>query len=289
MQLMMHFQTGMDWHSRTTVKGSRHAPRIQDPPSFPLKRGNIIYNLIRFLAAISHQPSKMSTASPVQRTKPKLAGPKKRESCDACSSQKTRYGPSYAALCCFSHSIRCSKARPSCSRCISKGIDCVYGISRRTGRRKYRSPNASPQTTPQKDATPLAFVDDFFDPLTPLNSLNDRSRATDSFPTMDMDTPYFDFLLQPNLSCMPQSDSFSPSVGSSGTISDIDENLDLFGLPSLSPQPLQPPGQMIQAISTAPTSAPTAKDHQAAQHNTTTEGCITTALKLVSDLRMPPS
>lgn len=42
-----------------------------------------------------------------------------RDSCNSCSSQK----------------IRCSKERPSCARCINKGLECSYSFSQRTGRR----------------------------------------------------------------------------------------------------------------------------------------------------------
>ncbi|KAF2172666.1 hypothetical protein M409DRAFT_49215 [Zasmidium cellare ATCC 36951] len=41
-----------------------------------------------------------------------------RDSCNSCSSQK----------------IRCTKERPACARCVSKGLDCAYSISMRTGR-----------------------------------------------------------------------------------------------------------------------------------------------------------
>lgn len=42
-----------------------------------------------------------------------------RNSCNACSSQK----------------IRCSKERPQCHRCVDKGLECEYSMSRRTGER----------------------------------------------------------------------------------------------------------------------------------------------------------
>ncbi|KAK4617694.1 Cercosporin biosynthesis regulatory protein CTB8 [Fulvia fulva] len=49
---------------------------------------------------------------------------KVRESCNACSSLK----------------IRCGKERPRCSRCASRGIDCEYSMSRRTGQRQPSGP-----------------------------------------------------------------------------------------------------------------------------------------------------
>ena len=56
-------------------------------------------------------PSRSSAFSP----RPKL-----RASCDGCYLTK----------------IRCDKARPMCSRCLTYGIDCVYSPSSRSGRAK---------------------------------------------------------------------------------------------------------------------------------------------------------
>ncbi|KAF2219508.1 hypothetical protein BDZ85DRAFT_43130 [Elsinoe ampelina] len=50
-----------------------------------------------------------------------------RESCNSCSAQK----------------IRCGKQRPACARCVTKGIDCNYSFSQRTGRRAPSSANAA--------------------------------------------------------------------------------------------------------------------------------------------------
>ncbi|PIB00654.1 Aflatoxin biosynthesis regulatory protein [Cercospora beticola] len=43
---------------------------------------------------------------------------KLRDSCEICASAK----------------VRCSKEKPSCSRCINRGLKCEYGLSRRNGR-----------------------------------------------------------------------------------------------------------------------------------------------------------
>ncbi|EMF17167.1 uncharacterized protein SEPMUDRAFT_34261, partial [Sphaerulina musiva SO2202] len=40
---------------------------------------------------------------------------KLRDSCEICASAK----------------VRCSKEKPSCSRCINRGLKCEYGLSRR--------------------------------------------------------------------------------------------------------------------------------------------------------------
>ncbi len=64
-------------------------------------------------------------------------GPKLRNSCDACNLAK----------------VKCSKARPACARCQSHEVECVYGVSMRSGKHpanrnnlKKRS-SESPQST----------------------------------------------------------------------------------------------------------------------------------------------
>ena len=42
-----------------------------------------------------------------------------RDSCNACSQQK----------------IKCSREKPACERCASKGLNCEYSVSRRNGKR----------------------------------------------------------------------------------------------------------------------------------------------------------
>ncbi|RTE84733.1 hypothetical protein BHE90_000736 [Fusarium euwallaceae] len=52
---------------------------------------------------------------------------KLRSSCDACGQAKTK----------------CDRGRPACSRCITQGLGCVYGVSRKAGkppRRRLTSP-----------------------------------------------------------------------------------------------------------------------------------------------------
>ncbi|KAF1824831.1 uncharacterized protein K489DRAFT_142661 [Dissoconium aciculare CBS 342.82] len=49
-----------------------------------------------------------------------------RQSCNSCAQQK----------------VRCSKERPSCTRCKNKGLECEYAYSRRTGRRSAASLSA---------------------------------------------------------------------------------------------------------------------------------------------------
>ena len=51
---------------------------------------------------------------------------KLRESCESCASCK----------------VKCTKEKPSCSRCVARGLDCQYGESRRCGRAsKYARKN----------------------------------------------------------------------------------------------------------------------------------------------------
>ncbi|PSK53770.1 Transcriptional activator protein UGA3 [Elsinoe australis] len=68
-----------------------------------------------------------------------------RESCNSCSAQK----------------IRCGKQRPACARCVTKGIDCNYSFSQRTGRRAPSSSVSSAsgsqqQPLPQSSGAPNA-------------------------------------------------------------------------------------------------------------------------------------
>lgn len=52
---------------------------------------------------------------------------KLRDSCEICASAK----------------VRCSKEKPSCSRCINRGLKCEYGLSRRNGRSATNNSSSS--------------------------------------------------------------------------------------------------------------------------------------------------
>ena len=102
---------------------------------------------------------------------------KLRASCDACANSK----------------VKCDKERPYCRRCISGGITCVYGISRKHGQRIRRrqqngdrsrpsiAPNYAVATSPsfRRDLfTPdlnLSFDDLLQDPSIPFEDLNGRA------------------------------------------------------------------------------------------------------------------
>lgn len=63
-------------------------------------------------------------SEPVSRSRNHLRkAPKLRASCDACSSAK----------------VRCTQSKPSCARCTKHDVPCVYGISRRSGKRSAES------------------------------------------------------------------------------------------------------------------------------------------------------
>ncbi|KAI1659934.1 hypothetical protein F4813DRAFT_329691 [Daldinia decipiens] len=64
---------------------------------------------------------------------PRMTSPKVRSSCDSGGSAK----------------VRCDRCRPRCRRCVTLGIDCIYGISRKLGRapRRRLSARANSGTT----------------------------------------------------------------------------------------------------------------------------------------------
>ncbi|KAI8631120.1 hypothetical protein F5Y19DRAFT_22438 [Xylariaceae sp. FL1651] len=68
---------------------------------------------------------------------------KLRSSCDACGQAKTK----------------CDRSRPTCSRCLSQGIKCVYGVSRKTGKPPRRPP---PTASPRGPVTTGPNVDLIF-------------------------------------------------------------------------------------------------------------------------------
>ena len=76
-------------------------------------------------------PTTMSSSG-VSKTSSRRAkaAPKLKESCDCCAQAK----------------VRCTRERPSCLRCRTKGNNCQYSYSRRAGRKTMSSTTAS--TTP---------------------------------------------------------------------------------------------------------------------------------------------
>ena len=69
--------------------------------------------------------------------------PKVRSSCDGCGAAK----------------LKCDRGQPECSRCVSYGIPCVYGISRRMGKPRRDSTRRNSVPTTSSDSTRTAAAD----------------------------------------------------------------------------------------------------------------------------------
>ncbi|KAF2172668.1 hypothetical protein M409DRAFT_49217 [Zasmidium cellare ATCC 36951] len=212
-------------------------------------------------------------------------GQKVRESCNACSSQKIR--------------------------CAQKGVECVYGMSKRTGRRK-RSPPSSPYAAPRTSSldVPAAMTDELWASLTSFDNMSysfgtfspDRSKDA-----MDLDMPYFDPSIwgaDPIDTMRPKQDSVSSSLSSTSIASDNDDAIDsLFNLssttsnqfsPSL-PTPTQTPHPPIYPQSFDPwrptpasTIASTGSGAGSNRCGGLIQGCISSALQLVADQHARP-
>lgn len=65
---------------------------------------------------------------------PALKVPKLRSSCDECGTAK----------------VKCSRSRPECSRCLSLGLNCIYGPSRKSGKPPRKRPCAEIAKVAQK-------------------------------------------------------------------------------------------------------------------------------------------
>ncbi|KAL4988008.1 Sterigmatocystin biosynthesis regulatory protein [Aspergillus falconensis] len=76
----------------------------------------------------AHQQSTSTASGGTQGTR------KLRESCISCSRSK----------------VKCNKEKPTCSRCVRRGLPCEYMVSRRTGRTRVigvEQPKTAPPTT----------------------------------------------------------------------------------------------------------------------------------------------
>ena len=106
-------------------------------------------------------------SSPVSRRLTAPAAPKLRDSCHACASSK----------------LRCTKEKPTCSRCAKRGLSCEYVATKRGGRKhdarsssNNNGGNTSPGATSTINETQL---------LTPLSAWfipNSTISCTDSLP-----------------------------------------------------------------------------------------------------------
>jgi hypothetical protein len=64
---------------------------------------------------------------------------KLRESCISCSSSK----------------VKCNKDKPTCARCVRRGLSCEYRVSRRTGRTRVIGVEKPPTTTAAASSTSI--------------------------------------------------------------------------------------------------------------------------------------
>jgi hypothetical protein len=91
--------------------------------------------------------------------------PKLRASCDACSSAK----------------VRCTQSKPSCARCSRHDVPCVYGISRRSGKRSAESYQAMRKNAEMEMEMSTSSTDidmDFLDASLNLHSTGQSTPAT---------------------------------------------------------------------------------------------------------------
>jgi hypothetical protein len=91
--------------------------------------------------------------------------PKLRASCDACSSAK----------------VRCTQTKPSCSRCSKHDVPCVYGISRRSGKRSaesYQAMRKNAELDVEMSTSPTEIDMDFLNASLNLHSTGQSTPAT---------------------------------------------------------------------------------------------------------------
>ncbi|KAI1142788.1 hypothetical protein F5Y05DRAFT_366179 [Hypoxylon sp. FL0543] len=90
--------------------------------------------------AYHHEPPTPQSRSP-SRAPPSHF--KLRSSCDACGQAKTK----------------CDRGRPACSRCVSQGSRCVYGVSRKAGKPARRRPTTTSSAEPETTTASVDAVD----------------------------------------------------------------------------------------------------------------------------------
>lgn len=71
------------------------------------------------MADLQNSSTLSATSPSTNRTAPAPAGPKLRDSCHACAYSK----------------LKCSKEKPTCSRCARRGVKCEYIATKRGGRK----------------------------------------------------------------------------------------------------------------------------------------------------------
>ena len=134
---------------------------------------------------------------------------KLRDSCGSCAASK----------------VRCSKEKPTCNRCMERGIQCQYTIKQRTGRKFRRrdpiSDNREDATSSQT-VTPMSSTSPFFPELDPTAGLSlfDSSLGT----------------LNANADLFTSFDSFKAPPSTTNSISlPVNPYQNLLGYPSTCP------------------------------------------------------
>ncbi|KAF2878492.1 hypothetical protein BDV95DRAFT_589419 [Massariosphaeria phaeospora] len=123
---------------------------------------------------------------------PAPSGIKLRDSCDSCAASK----------------VKCSKDKPSCNRCMERGVTCQYLVTQKTGRKMRRRDlrNDSVDTTSacQTMTPPLSLAS----PCSPqLDPVTDISMLDSQFSALDTSTPLYSGL-EDFLSTLPTTSSF---------------------------------------------------------------------------------
>ncbi|KAK6069019.1 zinc finger transcription factor [Seiridium cupressi] len=183
----------------------------------------------------SQSQSHIQTQTPVLDAYLSSGQPRKlRESCTQCASSK----------------VKCNKAKPTCGRCMRRGMSCEYGISRRTGRNRAPSSiSLSALPTPSRSPQPLSrhgtssSVGGYFQHARRASSTHSISIACGSrSPTPQcspMNTPLITTPLHTPQSVAPQQEQdYWASMGS-----DVDEllaNLTTPDFPDVDPADLDP-------------------------------------------------
>lgn len=117
---------------------------------------------------------------------PAPTGIKLRDSCESCAASK----------------VRCSKGKP-CTRCAERGTECLYQVTRRTGRKfRNRSHDATTSTSmaAESDFVPLPDQSNASEGIPFTNGFLSGEQGFDSFSdTNSEDASLFDWLANPQM------------------------------------------------------------------------------------------
>ena len=226
-----------------------------------------------------------------------------RESCNSCSSQK----------------IRCGKQRPSCARCVAKGLECNYSYSQRTGRRAPTrmtrsdslsiAPIAAPATPVASESGSLIGVrSTSMTPMPPvmmhnggdafsLGSAQDATTTTTFDDTEDVFQDFnsgisLDFLCSPATESSTSCNTFVNSVGTAGPVQTVSP-LTPYSQPSNKWQSWQTNiSTSAPGTFTPPTNGDLMQDQratsttQASQPYHHGQDCMTLAMQVIRDLHV---